>query len=195
MKMSITPLFHNKKVVTGSGPLIFRRHPALLMEHTETASEEKQVPQQTEPDKDEHENTPEQEHEDEPQQGQAEGEPKKLVCHHLLFLTSFLQTQAQKKRMRKRAQKAAAKEAQKEGAATVEAASSVPSELPLLPYPKRTGQAVPQTNPPTVTLEVMYPNKRYPSGKQEKHPDELYVFVSSLYILHCIIRQVQLTVL
>ena len=113
---------------------------------------------------------------------------KSLFAICFIFLPDFLQTQSQKKRLRKKAHKAAAKEeAPKEGGApgteAPPAASSAASELPLLPYPQRTGQAVPKTNPPTVTLEVMYPKKRYPAGKQEKHPDELYVFLSSFIFL------------
>eukprot|EP00770_Monocercomonoides_exilis_P007849 MONOS_7810.1-p1 / transcript=MONOS_7810.1 / gene=MONOS_7810 / organism=Monocercomonoides_exilis_PA203 / gene_product=Methionine aminopeptidase 2 / transcript_product=Methionine aminopeptidase 2 / location=Mono_scaffold00277:28717-30691(+) / protein_length=530 / sequence_SO=supercontig / SO=protein_coding / is_pseudo=false len=46
------------------------------------------------------------------------------------------------------------------------------SDLPDLMYAVKPGQKVLQTFPPTVPLSEMYPKKRYPLGKLEKHLDE-----------------------
>ena len=88
--------------------------------------------------------------------------------------------------MRKRAAKARAAEQAKEGQPE-NGAAPAPATLPPLNYPKRNGQEVPQTNPPTIPLDVMYPKKRYPAGKQEKHPDELF----DLHLVHVLFTNQQ----
>ena len=90
------------------------------------------------------------------------------------YFIYLFQSASQKKKLRKQN---AAKAKQEHPEEASSSSSQPAASLPLLDYTVKPGQQIPQTNPPTIPLAQMYPKGRYPPGKQDKHPDELYVLI------------------